>query len=170
MLHARTARDASRARKRARAGDERSDDDDDEDSAGARPGQDVGPPTPPMTATAWATRAREDEDEEEEKGGARATASGRHAHGGTRTHGSNDVLALLRALDLATSAGDDVDGVDGARRAVPVPPRPASAQLVHVHVRTHSREDDVVLEQRSLLMDDGWTRKEEAREARCSSA
>jgi hypothetical protein len=80
----------------------------------------------------------------------------------------------LRALDLAREPAPSMEDATATATAtattmMAVPARPASAHLVHVHVRTHSREKDVIIEQGSLLFDDQWARKETL-DAKCSSA
>jgi len=168
MTFATAACATSRARKRARRGDDdgcdaHSGDDDDEDARVSAP--DAGPPTPPMADVVRGRRSGEYGDD--------ADARDRRARGGERTHGASDVLALLRALDLAREPAtgiEDATATVATTMMMAVPARPASAHLVHVHVRTHSREKDVVIEQGSLLFDDQWARKEETLGAKCSSA
>jgi len=169
MTFATAACATSRARKRARRGDDDGCDahsGDDADEVAHVPAPDVGPSTPPMADKVRGRRSGEYGDD--------ADARDRRARGGERTHGASDVLALLRALDLArepASGMGDATAATTTTMMMAVPARPASAQLVHVHVRTHSREKDVVIEQ-GLLFDEHeqWACKEETRDAKCSSA
>ena len=169
MAFATAACATSRARKRPRRGDDDGCDahsGDDEDEVARVSAPDVGPSTPPMVDVVRGRRSGEYGDD--------ADARDRRARGGERTHGASDVLALLRALDLAREPATGMEDATAtatttATTMMAVPARPASAHLVHVHVRTHSREKDVIIEQGSLLFDDQWARKETL-DAKCSSA